>query len=63
MIHVAATAGNLLVVLVVAHTLRVVGVRSPAAFGVVGAQSTLVYNLSLLLEDFVSEALASALGT
>ena len=63
MIHVAATAGNLAVVLLVAHTLRVAGVRPAAAFGVVGAQSTLVYNLSLLLEDFVSEALATAFGT
>ncbi|MDS0297347.1 hypothetical protein NDI76_01140 [Halogeometricum sp. S1BR25-6] len=63
MIHVAATAGNLVVVVLVANMLHAAGVRPPAAFGVVGAQSTVVYNASLLLEDFVSEALVSAFST
>lgn len=62
MIHVAATAGNLLVVLLVVNALHGAGVRSTATFGLVGAQSTVVYNFSLLLEDFLSELLASTFG-
>ncbi|ELZ30925.1 hypothetical protein C474_10701 [Halogeometricum pallidum JCM 14848] len=62
LVHVTATAGNLLLILAVAHLLRAAGVRSTVAFAVAGAQSTVLYNASLLLEDRVSEAVASAFG-